>query len=257
MDVEAVRDAFADRGIVRLDGAFGRDAAAHLRGVVGRYAERRAGVRLDGSSPWPDGRLPLSWKGLKRNPAFGVLLDNPAVRGALDAIFGAAGWQRPKPGAQVLVTLPVPGPWSLPDGWHMDCGFERPTWPVFAVKVFAFLGDVGPCGGGTMLLPGSHRLVDRYRSGFAEPPGGGKANWHPFLRRHPPLGDLLRGATRPDRGRSMVGERYEIDGVPVDVVELTGAAGDVVITHLHVFHSGSPNTSESPRYMLGKGVLAA
>jgi hypothetical protein len=139
MDVEAVRDAFADRGIVRLDAAFGRDAAAHLRGVVGRYA----------------------------------------------------------------------------------------------------------------------RLVDRYRSGFAEPPGGGKGNWHPFLRRHPPLGDLLRAATRPDRGRSMVGERYEIDGVPVDVVELTGAPGDVVITHLHVFHSGSPNTSESPRYMLGKGVLAA
>jgi Phytanoyl-CoA dioxygenase (PhyH) len=163
VDVDAVRDAFADRGVVRLDGAFGRESAAHLREVVRRYAERRTGVMLDGSSPWPEGRIPLSWKGLKRNPAFGVLLDNPAVRGALDAIFGAAGWQRPKPGAQVLVTLPMPGPWSLPDGWHMDCGFERPTWPVFAVKVFAFLGDVGPCGGGTMLLPGSHRLVDRYR----------------------------------------------------------------------------------------------
>ena len=93
--------------------------------------------------------------------------------------------------------------------------------------------------------------------GLAMFPGGGKANWHPFLRRHPPLGDLLRGAARLDRGRSMVGDRYEVDGVPVDVVELTGAPGDVVITHLHVFHCGPPNTSDSPRYMLGKGALAA
>lgn len=63
MDVDAVRDAFADRGVVRLDGAFGRESAAHLRDVVRRYAERRAGVMLDGSSPWPEGRIPLSWKG--------------------------------------------------------------------------------------------------------------------------------------------------------------------------------------------------
>ncbi|MGH9233574.1 MAG: phytanoyl-CoA dioxygenase family protein [Acidimicrobiales bacterium] len=45
--------------------------------------------------------------------------------------------------------------------------------------------------------------------------------------------------------------------MPVDVVELRGAPGDVVITHIHVFHSGSPNTSDSPRQMLGKGVLAS
>jgi hypothetical protein len=257
VDVEAVRSAFADRGVVRLEGAFGRDAAARIRDVVWRYAERRVGLRLDDQSTWPAGWLPLSWKGVKRNRAFDALVDNPSVTAALDGIFGAAGWRRPKSGAQVLVSLPAPGPWALPDGWHMDCGFERPTWPVFAVKLFGFFGEVGPRGGGTMLLPGSHRIVDRYRSTFEEPPGAGKANWQPFLRRYPPLGDLLMGATRPDLGRSMVGERYEVEGVPVDVVELTGAPGDVVITHLHVFHSASPNTSDTPRQMLGKAVHAA
>jgi hypothetical protein len=257
MDGAAVRSAFADRGVVRLDGAFSRDAAGQMRDVVWRYAERKLGLRPGDRSSWPTGWLPISWKGLRRNRAFDVLIDNPPVTGALDAIFGAAGWQRPKPGVQVLFTLPGTGPWSLPDGWHMDCGFERPTWPVFAVKLFGFFGDVGPCGGGTMLLPGSHRLVDRHRSTFETPPSAGKANWHPFLRRYPPLGDLLAGATRSDLGRSMVGERYEIEGVPVDVVELTGAPGDVVVTHIHVFHSGSPNTTDSPRCMLGKGVLAS
>lgn len=257
MDREAIRAGFADRGVVRLDGAFSRDAAARIGDVIWRYAERKVGVKHDDASTWPAGWLPISWKGLKRDTAFEAAVDNAAVPIALDAIFDAGGWRRPKSGAQVLFTLPGPGPWTLPDSWHMDYGFGEPTWPVCAVKMFAFFGEVGPCGGGTMLLPGSHRLVDRYRSTFEEPPGAGKANWQRFLRHHAPLGDLLNGARQPDLGRSMVGDRYEIEDVPVEVVELTGAPGDVVITHLHVFHAASPNTSDMPRQMFGKVINAA
>ncbi|MBO0692519.1 MAG: phytanoyl-CoA dioxygenase family protein [Acidimicrobiaceae bacterium] len=257
MDRESIRATFADRGVVRLDGAFSRDGATRLGDVIWRYAERKVGVKHDDPSTWPTGWLPISWKGLKGTTAFEVALDNRAVATALDAIFDPGGWRRPKPGAQVLFTLPAPGPWALPDSWHMDCGFEEPTWPVRTVKMFGFFGEVGPCGGGTMLLPGSHRLVDRYRSAFEEPPGGGKANWQRFLRHHPPLGDLLTGARQPDLGRSMIGDRYEIDDVPVEVVELTGAPGDVVITHLHVFHAASPNTSDTPRQMFGKVIAVA
>lgn len=257
MDAEEVRATFADRGVVRLDGAFGPDAAARIHEAVWRYAERKTELRRGDPSTWPDGWLPLSWKGLKRNRVFDVVIDNPAVTGALDAIFAPSGWRRPNPGAQVLFNLPGAGPWALPDAWHMDCGFETPTWPVFAVKLFGFFGEVGAAGGGTMLLPGSHRLVDSYRATFEVPPGSGKHNWHPFLRRHAPLGDLLTAAGRPDRGRSMVGQRYDVGGVPVDVVELTGAPGDVLITHLHVFHTASPNVSGTPRQMLGKAIYAA
>ena len=257
MDGDVIRSSFVDRGVVRLDGAFSAESAARMRDVVWRHAQRKVGLLPDDPSTWPSGWLPLSWKGLRRNHVFDAFIDNPSVISALDTVYGTGGWQRPKPGAQVLLSLPKPGPWTLPDGWHMDCGFERPTWPVFAVKLFAFIGEVGPCGGGTMLLPGSHRLVHRYRSTFEAPPAAGNANWHPFLRRHPPLGDLLSGAAMSDRGRSMVGQRYDIDGVPVDVVELTGEPGDVVITHLHVFHCGSPNTSDRPRQMLGRAVVAA
>ena len=225
MDGDVIRSSFVDRGVVRLDGAFSAESAAWMRDVVWRHAQRKVGLLPDDPSTWPSGWLPLSWKGLRRNHVFDAFIDNPSVISALDTVYGTGGWQRPKPGAQVLLSLPTPGPWTLPDGWHMDCGFERPTWPVFAVKLFAFIGEVGPCGGGTMLLPGSHRLVHRYRSTFEAPPAAGKANWHPFLRRHSPLGDLLSGAAMSDRGRSMVGQRYDIDGVPVDVVELTGEAG--------------------------------
>jgi hypothetical protein len=257
VDLDTVRSAFVDRGVVRLDGAFGPEEAARMRDVVWSYVERKTGLTRDDRSSWPSGWLALSWKGLRRNRAFDAMIDNRAVTHALDAIFDVGGWQRPSSGAQVLFNFPSDAAWALPDGWHMDCGFERATWPVFAVKLFAFFGEVGPRGGGTMVLPGTHRLVDRYRSTFECPPPGGKVNWHPFLRRYPPLGDLLRSAALPDLGRSMVGKRYDVDGVPVDVVELTGAPGDVVITHLHVFHTASPNAGDAPRQMLGKGVIAA
>jgi hypothetical protein len=247
---------FADRGVVRLDGAFSAVAAARIADIVWGYANRRVGVVRAEPSSWSRGWLPISWKGLKRNRAFDVFLDNPSVVAAFDAIFGPETWTRPKPGVQVLFSLPGAGPWTMPDGWHMDCGFEQPAWPVPAVKAFGFFGDVGPCGGGTLLLAGSHRLVDAYRSASDEPPGGGKANWQQFLRRHPPLGDLLTAGARSDHGRSLVGERFDVEGVPIEVLELTGRPGDVVLTHLHVFHCASPNTTDVPRQMLAKTVPA-
>ena len=154
------------------------------------------------------------------------------------------------------MTLPKDEPWTLPDGWHMDCGFERPTWPVFAVKLFAFFGPVAPMGGGTMLLPGSHRLVERYRETIPSGTGGGKQHWRPFMNHDPWLAQLLRGDRLPGGGRSLVGARHLIDGVPIEVVELAGNPGDVVITHLHVFHTSSPNVGEQPRQMVGKAIRA-
>jgi uncharacterized protein YigA (DUF484 family) len=105
-----------------------------------------------------------------------------------------------------------------------------------------------------MLLPGTHRLVDRYREGLPTPTGAGKENWRPFMRHHPWLARLLDGADLPDHGRRLVGAAAEIDGVPVQVVELTGSPGDVVVTHQHVFHARSPNTATAPRLMLGKEI---
>jgi hypothetical protein len=248
-----IRSCFEATGVVRLPGAFAAEQAAAIREAVWRHAERQAGLRSGDPASWAGSPI-LNWKGLKRNSAFRALADNQSVSDAMDAIFGAGGWQRPRPGAQILFSLPEPGPWVLPDAWHMDCGFEEATWPVRWVKLFAFFGEVGPEGGGTMLLPGTHRLVDRYREGLPAPVGAGKENWLPFMRQYPWLARLLKGAGLPDHGRPLVGEAGEIDGVPVQVVELTGSPGDVVVTHQHVFHSRSPNTGPVPRLMLGKEI---
>ena len=253
----SARAAFEATGVLRLDGAIDPAATAAIRDAVWGYAGRKTGLRRDDPSTWPpSGRAALSWKGLKRNPAFAAVTDAPAVRAALELAFGEDGWEAPKPGAQVLLTLPQEGPWVLPDSWHMDCGFERSSWPVFAVKLFVFLDTVAPRGGGTMLLTGTPALVDRYRATIPPGTGGGMVEWRRFLRSDPWLAQLLRAGASPDHGRSLVGARQEVDGVPVEVVELTGEPGDVVLTHLHVFHTVSPNTSAQPRQMLGKAVVA-
>ena len=253
-EVQAI---FRDAGVVRVDGAFTADAAAAMADAVWAYAGDRVGIRRDDPTGWPLGWLPISWRGLKHDPVFDPLLDNDSVLAALDAIFGLGGWTRPKPGAQILFTLPGSGSWVLPDGWHMDGGFERPTWPVFGVKLFAFFGPVRPTGGGTLILPGTHRVVDAYRRGLPAGTGGGMVNWRPFLKHHPFLAQLLTGGSQPDGGRSLLGQVGDVAGVPVEVVELTGKPGDVVITHLHVFHTASPNTTATARQMLGKAIHAS
>ncbi|WP_203916607.1 phytanoyl-CoA dioxygenase family protein [Rugosimonospora africana] len=251
-----IRSRFEATGVVRLDSAFTADQATAMRNAMWQHAESQAGLRPADPASWA-GSPVLNWQGLSRDPVFRPLVDNRAVSDALDAIFGAGGWRRPRPGAQILFSLPEPDPWVLPDGWHMDCGFDHATWPVPAVKLFAFVGEVGPRGGGTMVVSGTHRLVDRYRETLPTPVGAGRENWLAFMRRYPWLARLLDGAGLPDRGRPLVGEAGEIDGVPVQVVELTGSPGDVVVTHLHVFHARSPDTGTAPRLMLGKEVRRA
>ena len=128
MQTVDIRSRFEATGVVRLQGAFAAEQAAGMQEAVWRYAERQAGLRPGDPASWA-GSPVLNWQGLKRSPAFRPLADNQSVSDALDVVFGAGGSQRPQPGAQILFSLPEPGPWVLPDTWHMDCGFEQPTWP--------------------------------------------------------------------------------------------------------------------------------
>jgi hypothetical protein len=111
----------------------------------------------------------------------------------------------------------------------MDCGFEQATWSVRSVKLFAFAGEVGPHGGGTMLLPGTHRLVARYRESLPGPAPVSRTGGPSCVTTH----GWLASSTVPacqTHGQPLAGTVGEIDGVPVQVIELTRSPGDVVIT---------------------------
>lgn len=228
---------FQDLGILRIPGAFTRAQADAMCDAVWRYIEARSDSRRSDPTTW--GPRP-SFKGVKKRAVFTPAFDNPPVRDALDGIFGGGGWVEPNPGGQILMTFPNAESWTLPESlWHMDCGFERPTWPTFAVKLFALMADHEPGGGATLAIAGSHRLVDDYTASLAPAQrGGGKEKWTKFMRETGLMAEIKRGCT--DR-----------------VVEMTGNAGDVYITHLHVFHCVAPNAADRPRLMLGKSILAA
>ena len=76
------------------------------------------------------------------------------------------------------------------------------------------------------------------------------------MKQDPWLQRLHRGGTASDPGRHLLGTRHDIDGIALRAIELTGSPGDVIITHLHVFHTGAPNVRSRPRQMLGGGIGA-
>lgn len=53
-----------------------------------------------------------------------------------------------------------------------------------------------------------------------------------------------------------MGSSHEVDGVPIEIIEMAGEPGDVFVTHLQVFHCAAPNATDTPRLMLGKAVMA-
>jgi len=170
-------------------------------------------------------------------------------------VFGAGAWTAPGLGSQLLFTFPTPPPWVLPaQTWHIDSGFERPSAPVRTVKLFGLMDDVEPTGGGTLMLAGSPRLVDACADLLPTGTGGNGETWTRFMSQHPHLRRLHRGGSVDEPGRELLGSEIDVASVPVRAVEVTGAAGDVVIAHLQTFHGIAPNTTPRPRLMLGKLV---
>ena len=243
---------FDDRGVVRVPGAFSRSQASAMADAIWRHVDRNTPCRRHDPATW-DAR-PVSFKRLKQHAAFDHLITNPSVAGALDVIFGPRGWTPAKAGPQILMTFPNVPAWHLPHRlWHTDASFAPRTFPTFGVKLFACVEPVRPGGGGTLTIAGSHRLVERYRPTLPRDARAAMSSlWGGFMRQDPWLRELAREARGGDT--SMMREVHDADGIPLEIVELTGEPGDVWITHLHTFHCVAPNALDTPRMMIAQAV---
>ncbi len=242
------RQEFERTGLLRLPGVVPTTDVTVMRDRFWEFLTRRDGIVPDRPGTWTV-RVPHQLQQLRRAGAF-ARMGAPAVRAALDDLLGAGGWREPRAWGKPLATFPgsITGGepaagWTVPsDGWHVDS--FGPEHELPGVTVFLFLLPVAERGGGTVVVPGSHRLFNariptgRWRSGEVKAAlAGESAWWH----------DLWRGDTSDqDRTRRCLdGDR---DGHRVR--ELTGLPGDVVLMHPRTLHSPAPNGLATPRMMV-------
>jgi hypothetical protein len=242
--------AFERDGYVVVRQAFARDDALAMEGRWWAELEGSHGIRRDDRSSWR--QIPGDLKASKRDPVQARIL-SARVRGVLDDLLGKDAWEPPRDWGRTIVTFPEPGAWDVPSHfWHWDSGWELYLDRPMALFVVSFIGEVGPQGGGTLILSGSPRLVvqqerlipaDRRRDPDVKP-------WDRFHVSHPWLMALTGEAASPaDRIGAFMDRETVVDGVPLRVVELTGEPGDMVFCHPAMVHCAAPNRAERPRFM--------
>jgi ectoine hydroxylase-related dioxygenase (phytanoyl-CoA dioxygenase family) len=244
------RDEFQRRGVLRLEGLLPAAAVGEARGAVQRAFEpmglwRDGAWRLDAAT-----RPVFPEKGFRskqignKHPEVEALLETPALLAAVDVLLNGRAFDRTRNRRpQVLATLPNADAWSVPTGWHVD--FPRlPSGERPGVQLFAFLDRVEPGGGGSVVVAGSHRLLNDghlRRTGDIRGP----------LQRLPVFEDLFaEGPDAADGRARWFTEPGAIGDVELQVVELTGAPGDAWLMDLRTLHAVASNAAARPRLMI-------
>lgn len=169
--------------------------------------------------------------------------------------------------------------WNIPiGGWHWDGMHFRHflNSPEQGILLLIFFSDVSERGGGTLVAEGSHKIVARFLSQFPE--GIEYKDAIPLLNRsHPWLAELTNSFgdvtdsdvkliyttdqinmdkfNAEDRIEKFMNRTYiDNESTKLRIVEMTGKAGDVVLCHPFLYHSGSPNHSNTPRIMCNLNV---
>jgi len=233
---------FAEKGLMRIEGLIPDSVVAPARELVySRLA--KAGLWRGGA--WKgkgDETLKLEKTALKDISKSGVFKDLQTAD-VLDIARQLVNGEevRAEPHPSLLFTSTNASKWVLPYGaWHLDLPRLGPLGAP-GVQMFAFLDTVSAGGGGTLFVSGSHRLLND--KGFIR-----SRDLKTLLKEHAYFRDLMDKSIS-DRNR-FLSETHSVDDVPLQVVEITGAPGDVFFTDLRLLHAISPNAQPNPRLMV-------
>ena len=237
--------AFHDDGFVMLEGAVAPDDVARMRERIWRRLEHNGADRHDPST-WHHQQTVGLRTVRKADPD---PHRSPLVTGALDDVFGPGVWRTASTWGQVLVTYPSSEPWDVPHRpWHLDHSYDQPPGVIWGVNVFLFVDEVEPRGGGTLVVRGSPQHVRRFTQ-QVRPAKRTQKQWRTQFDATIPWFRALSDPNDVDDRVERFLSRTDVDGVPTQVVELTGRAGDVVLCHPWLVHNGGPNTTARPRMM--------
>jgi hypothetical protein len=249
-------DHFQTHGWVRIAGAFSAAEAAAMRDVVWRELATR-GIQRDDPATWRTER-PDHLQHLKSEPAFRAVASDRTLA-AIDEVLGGQPWRRPTDWGAFFLVFPALDrrPWTVPDdNWHVDADYAGPLSPPKGVKVHAMFGDVAPRSGGMPILSGSHRLLHRWFQENPPKPGARSAQLRASVHRHPYVRDLCAPGDAAARIARFHERAEEVDGIPLQVLENTAAAGDVILMHPLLLHAlPTTHLGSSPRFLLNKDIF--
>lgn len=252
----ADRAHFDQWGHVRVTGAFSAAHAAAMRDVVWD-ALARDGIMRDDPKTWIN-EAPSHLQSLKGVDVFKEIGTDRTL-GVIDDIIGAGRWKPPSDWGAYFLLFPTRRPWSVPwKAWHLDHAYTSPVSPIDGLKVHSMFGDVAPRAGGMTIVAGSHHLVARH---FADHPPRAGAKAAQVRKQLMQSNDYLRelGTDPGENDRDARIARFVdtvevVEGVPVQVVELTATAGDVILIHPLVLHTRPTNAGTQPRFLLNKDL---
>jgi hypothetical protein len=223
-----------------------------MREAVWRVLSRR-GIQRDNPASWKEER-PAHLQELKDNPVFWAAWGQRVIR-AIDEVMDGEPWPMPKRSGAHFIAFPNGAEWNIPSsGWHIDANYLSALAPPAGVRLFALFGGVEPRAGGALMISGSHRLVHKWFADHPPPPGTRGAEFRKLLEAHPYIRALHRPGDTNQRLMRFMEKVEDADGIPLRVVEATGAAGDVILLHPLTLHVAAPNGGSEPRFLLSGGV---
>lgn len=250
---QAELEHFRTFGWIRVRNAFSTAAAAAMCTVVWD-ALAKVGIQRNHPETWTKTR-PEHLQFLKSDPVFRAVGSDRTL-GAIEEVLEGQPLPMPKDWGAFFLHFPTGGRWDLPSsGWHMDGDYTGRLAPPCGVLIHAMLSDVGPRCGGTNIISGSHRLVHRWFTENPPAPGTRSAQLRKSLQRHPYLRDLC-SAGDPAKRISRFHEQVEtVAGIPLQVLENTAAAGDMILMHTLLLHAvPAAHVGTQPRFLLSTGI---
>lgn len=218
-------DHFRAHGYVRLSGFHPRKRMAPVRQQLLDELKRL--------NIWAAGKsLSSAWRGMppfQQIARLATLVKAPGVHESwmtselLANVAALAGREpgREQLATQLLLSLPHQGNWTLQGlNWHVDVTAEPPE-RLPGIQAFVLIDDVAPHGGATLALAGSHRV-----SGLA-------AQSQALRARLKTSKDLLT----------------DLKALGIDIVEMSGSAGDVFLMDMRLLHTPSINATKHIRMM--------
>lgn len=235
------------------------EAATGFEDFVWDCLAQLRGVRRQDPQTWD---LDAPWVGLKKYKEAEILqgIGSDQLCEAIDDLLGPNTWDKPRHWGGFLVNFPDtdPASWYIPNtGWHVDYHYTHNEDRLFGLRVFTFLSESKPRGGGTLIVSGSHRLVARFASELTLEERSLKYALlqKRFLQSNPWLQRLTQeDEHQAGRVQAFMEKSHRIDDVEIRVEQMSGRPGDILLMHPWLLHVRSPHSGTHPRFMLAKSI---